>query len=149
MKTKNEKKEDMLKEEKLKNTNTNSNNNENREIKKNKVNYYKYSTIFLFLILVIFGFFSIFSNLLDKEYLSGVEFGQRNAVNIILKEVSQNGFIEIPIENNLSITLIDRQRAVTEKELFFDQMIEEIKKNGAVQLTTSKNNILLTEYLME
>lgn len=115
---------------------------------KNNKNYYKYTTyILLGLILltgVIFGY-NIHS---QTTYTKGVEFGQQNAVSIILNEISQDGFIDINTTNGTQ-RIVNAQLVQYAQEEVILQIIDEISQNGAVNIYSQEQNLTLVEYVPE
>lgn len=118
----------------------------NKKIVDKKPNYYKYSTFVLLGLIIISLMFFGLVKMNQNTYIKGVEFGQLNAVNIIVNEVNSKGSISINTSDSI-LTLVDSNLIDLAKEETLLEIVQEIKTNGAVSIYNQEEDLILIEYL--
>jgi hypothetical protein len=105
-------------------------------------NYYKYTTyiLIIFIFLGFLGYSLIQSQ--TKAFENGIKFGQENAINIILKELSENEKITLQTQEG-NITLIPLSIHNRELIEFNQNIIETANQQGYVSLTSGLEQITL------
>lgn len=101
---------------------------------KRKFNYYKLFTFILAAVIVIaiLAASVVYSN--NSSYESGVVFGQENAINVVLKEVSAKGFIEIGVGENKSVVLVSNNMVTQGQNKLVSDIYNVVSKEGFVEL---------------
>lgn len=107
---------------------------------KKRFNVYKLITFILIslILLVVLAFGAI--KILDNTLSEGVMVGQENAVNIILNEVNEKGFIDINLGNNQSVTLVPKG---LESKYLVNDIFNSVNGKGFVQISADANNSLV------
>lgn len=111
---------------------------------KKKINFYKITTFILvgLILLILLGFGA--TSILTGAYNDGIVDGQANAVNILLTEVNEKGFVEIGVGNNKSVILVPN--GLGEQKLV-GEIFSSLTENGYVQINTDENNsVVLVPY---
>ena len=114
---------------------------------KKKVNYYKVATFVLvgIILLVLLGFGT--SSVLSGTYNDGIVAGQNNAVQILLNEVNEKGFVEIGLGDNKSIVLVPNGFG---EQKIVDGIMSALNEKGYVQINNGENNsVVLVPYQEE
>lgn len=113
-----------------------------------KKNYYKISTFALvgLIILVLLGFGGV--QILKDSYNNGVIFGQQNAVNILLGEVNEKGFVEVGLGNNRSLVLVPSSMIEQGQKELVSGIFNSLNEKGYVQINAGENNsVVLVPYV--
>ncbi len=110
---------------------------------KKKLNYYKIATFILvgIIVLVLLGFAG--TSVLKGAYDEGIIFGQQNAVNVVLNEVNEKGFIEINLGDNQSVVLVPSSMIQQGQQELVTGIFTSISEKGFVQINTGDNNSLV------
>lgn len=114
---------------------------------KKRFNIYKLITFILvsLILLVVLAFGAI--KILDNTLGEGIVAGQENAVNLILTEVGEKGYIEINVGNNQTVTLVSKG---LESQLLINDIFTAIDEKGFVQIRKDENNsVVLVPYVAE
>jgi hypothetical protein len=114
------------------------------EKKSEKHHKYCYKTLFYILLgVLILGVVMLGSYVYSQDkYMSGVQFGQQNAINIVLSEIVSKGYITISTQEG-NITLVPSQTVALGQKQIVDEIVNSVTTRGFVTITSDQNQTLV------
>ena len=113
-------------------------------------NVYKIITFVLLGIILVSGLIFGGNLVLGSAYDSGVVYGEQSAVEYMISEISDKGFVQVNFPNNQSVKLVSSNSIVVGQEEVILEILKTVSDDGYVQLNYGDNeSLILVPYVPE
>ncbi len=120
--------------------------NQTKENKGNDKNIYKTITFILIGIIILGGVIFTFNYFQKSKFEEGIIYGQENTIKIILSEINQKGFIDIPVYNE-TYRLVSAGLIPLAQEEILIGILKSIQEKGYVEIQDDTGSLILIPYI--